>query len=87
MKWRLRYVKPHIMEQIMNAFARSLLIYVGTPLVTAGLWRRKDIEYIEKQTLKKSAMVPNNIHPDIVANLTSEKRRTWEVIERLAKKN
>ena len=55
------------MEQVINAFARSLLIYVGTPLVAAGLWKRKDIEYIEKQTLKKSAMVPNNIHPDIVA--------------------
>ena len=87
LKWKLRYVKPHIMEQIINAFARSLLIYVGTPLVTTGLWRRRDIEHIERQTLKKAAMVPNNINPDIVANLTSEKRRTWEIIERLARKN
>ena len=80
-------MKHHIMEQIINSFARSLLIYIGTPMMAAGLWSRQDIERIERQVFKKMAMVPNNINPDIITNLMREKQPAWVVIERLARKN
>ena len=87
LKWRLRFVKHHILEQIINSFARSLLIYIGTPMVAAGLWNRRDVDHIEKQIFKKMAMVPNNINPDLVTNIMREKQPAWLVVERLAKKN
>ena len=73
------------MEQILNSFARSLLIYIGTPMVAAKLWNRWDIEQIEKQVFKKTAMVPNNVSPDVVTNLMREKQPVWTIVNRLAR--
>ena len=80
-------MKHHIMEQIINAFARSLLIYIGTPMVAAGIWKRQDVDRKERQVFKKMAMVPNSVNPEIITNLMREKRPAWTVIEKLAKKS
>ena len=82
----MRFVNSFVMEQIQNAYARSLIIYVGTPMVAAGLWKRKNIEEIERQTFKKMAMVPNNINAKVIANLVREKEPVWSVVDRLAKR-
>ena len=70
----------------MNAYARSLLIYIGTPMVAAGIWKRGEIESIEKAIYKKAAMVPNNIDPGLVTNLMRQKQGTWLIIDRLSSK-
>jgi hypothetical protein len=40
------------METLINYYARSLLIYLGTPLVAAKIWTIQDIERKEKGIIK-----------------------------------
>ena len=70
----------------MNSFGRSLLIYLGTPMVAGGLWNKNVIEKMEKNMIKKSMMVPQNINPDIITNLVRNTKPAAEIVERLAKR-
>ena len=49
-----------------------MLIYLGTPMVAAGLWKRKDIDRIEaslyRKVLRRSNMVSNKV---ILHSMTS----------------
>ena len=40
LKWKLRKVDLDIKETLTCVLARSILVYIGTPMVTAGLWKR-----------------------------------------------
>ena len=40
LRWRLKGGDPNVIQQLTCCLARSLLIYIGTPMVVAGLWRR-----------------------------------------------
>jgi hypothetical protein len=57
-RWRLRGANTQVMETLVNGFARSLLIYLGTPMVAAGLWNVGNIETKEKSILKESMLKP-----------------------------
>ena len=43
----LRKVDVDIKETLTCVLARSILIYIGTPLVATGLWKRDDIDRTE----------------------------------------
>ena len=58
LKWKLRYADTRVMETLINSFGRSLLIYLGTPMVAGGLWKKLDIEKKEKAIIKNTMMVP-----------------------------
>ena len=47
LKWKLRNVDSAIKETLTCVLARSILVYIGTPMVAAGLWKREDIERTE----------------------------------------
>ena len=47
LKWKLSKVDIEIKETLMCVLARSILIYIGTPMVAADLWNRQDIDRIE----------------------------------------
>ena len=49
MKWKLRKVEIDIKETLTCVLARSILIYIGTPLAAAGIWKRDDIDRSEAQ--------------------------------------
>jgi ACR3 family arsenite efflux pump ArsB len=40
------------MEALMNSYGRSLLIYIGTPMVAGGIWRKQEVEKKEKAIIK-----------------------------------
>ena len=40
LRWKLKGGEPSVVQQLTCCLARSLLIYIGTPMVVAGLWRR-----------------------------------------------
>jgi hypothetical protein len=40
LRWKLKGGEPVVVQQLTCCLARSLLIYIGTPMVVAGLWRR-----------------------------------------------
>ena len=58
LKWKLRFADSMVMETLINSFGRSLLIYLGTPMVAGELWKTSDIEKKEKAIIKQSMMVP-----------------------------
>lgn len=85
MRWKLRLADTRVMETIVNSFGRSLLIYIGTPMVAGGLWKKADIERKEKGIIKESMMIPQNINPDLVANLVRNTRPAAEIVEKLVR--
>ena len=47
LKWKLRKVDLEIKETLTCVLARSILVYIGTPMVAAGLWKKEDIDRLE----------------------------------------
>ena len=47
LKWKLRKVDLDVKETLTCVLARSILVYTGTPMVAAGLWKREDIDRLE----------------------------------------
>ena len=39
LRWKLRNMEVSIRETLTCVLARSILVYIGTPLVAAGRWR------------------------------------------------
>ena len=62
-----------------------MLIYLGTPMVSAGLWKRKDIDRIEvslyRKVLRRNNMVSNKV---ILHSMTSI-RLAGEVVNYLSR--
>ena len=52
LKWKLRKVNSAIKETLTCVLARSILVYIGTPMVAAGLWKREDIDRTEAQLFR-----------------------------------
>ena len=67
-RWKLRGANSQVMETLLTSYARSLLIYIGTPMVAANLWQTQNIEDKEKSYIKDSMMLPRSANPDIIAN-------------------
>jgi hypothetical protein len=47
LRWKLKDVEVAIKETLLCVLARSILIYIGTPMVAAKLWKEADIDRIE----------------------------------------
>ena len=47
LRWKLKRVDGDVLERLTCCLARSMLIYIGTPMAAAGLWRRQDIDRFE----------------------------------------
>ena len=58
LRWRLKRVDSDVLERLTCCLARSMLIYIGTPLAAAGLWKRKDIDRFEAGNIEKSLVLP-----------------------------
>ncbi len=56
---RVRCIDAEVREHLLTALVRSLLIYHGTPMVAAGLWKRKEIEKTEIYMYRESAKLTN----------------------------
>jgi hypothetical protein len=52
LRWKLRNVDSAIKETLTCVLARSILVYIGTPMVAAGLWKREDIDRTEAQLFR-----------------------------------
>ena len=84
MKWKLRKVDVAINETLTCVLARSILIYIGTPLVAAGLWRRDEIDRTEAQLNRSIKNLPNVISNRALMNVACGLRNAWEIVEPLA---
>ena len=68
LKWRLKNAEPDVVQQLTCCLARSLLIYIGTPMFVAGLWKRKDIDALEASLYRKILFLPNTISNKAILN-------------------
>ena len=84
MKWKLRNVDSAIKETLTCVLARSILVYIGTPMVAAGLWRREDIDRTEAQLFRQINRLPNVIGNKAIMNVACSMRNAWEIVEPLA---
>jgi endo-1,4-beta-D-glucanase Y len=62
-----------------------MLIYLGTPMVAAGLWKRQDVDRIEASLYRKILGVSNMISNKAVLNTMTSIRLAGEVVNCLSK--
>ena len=74
-----------MLERLTCCLARSMLIYIGTPLAAAGLWKRKDIDRFEAGIYRKILGAPNNISNKTILNTMTSMRLAGEAITQLSR--
>ena len=84
MKWKLRKVDIDIKETLTCVLARSILIYIGTPMVAAGIWKRDDIDRTEAQLYRSINNLPNLVSNRALMNVACGLRNAWDIVEPLA---
>ena len=84
MKWKLRKVDIDIKETLTCVLARSILIYIGTPLVAAGIWKRDDIDRTEAQLYRSINNLPNLVSNKAHMSVACGLRNAWDILEPLA---
>ena len=62
-----------------------MLIYIGTPMVAAGIWKRDDINRVEASLYRKVMRIGNNIPNKAILNTMTNIRLAGEVINYLSK--
>ena len=84
MKWKLCKVDIHIKETLTCVLARSILIYISTPMVAAGIWKRDDIDCTEVQLYRSINNLPNLVSKKVLMNVACGLRNAWDIVEPLA---
>ena len=84
MKWKLRKVDIDIKETLTCVLARSILIYIGTPMVAAGIWKRDDIDRTEAQLYRSISNLPNLVNKKALWNVACGLRNALDIVEPLA---
>ena len=85
MRWKIGRADPDVIQQLTCCLARSMLIYIGTPMVAAGVWKRSDIDRIEASLYRKIMRIGNNIPNNAILNTMTNIRLAGEVVSYLSK--
>ena len=85
LRWKIGRADPDVVQQLTCCLARSMLIYIGTPMVAAGVWKRSDIDRIEASLYRKDMSIGNNIPNNAILNTMTNIRLAGEVVSYLAK--
>ena len=85
MRYQLGNASKEVIQQLVYCLARSLLIYLGTPMVVAKLWKKEDIDTMEASIYRKTLKYANNIPNKSILNIMSSSRLAGEVAMSLAK--
>ena len=86
LKWKLKNVDSAIKETLTCVLARSILVYIGTPMVATGLWKREDIDRTEAQLFRQINGLPNIISNKAIMNVACSMRNAWEIVDPLARR-
>ena len=86
MKWKLRKVDVAIKDTLTCVLARSILIYTGTPMAAAGLWKREKIDRLEAKLFREVNSLPNVISNKAIMNVECSMRNAWEIVQPLAQR-
>jgi hypothetical protein len=86
LRWKLKHCDVAIKETLTCVLARSILTYIGTPLVAARRWKQSDIERLEVQLYRGVHGLTNLVSNRAVMNVACAIRPAWEVIKPLAER-
>ena len=86
LRWKLKDAEVAIKETLTCVLARSILVYMGTPLVAAGRWKKTDIDRIEVQLYREVHRLTNLVSNKAVMNVACSLRSAWEVVHPLAER-
>ena len=86
LKWKLKNIDSAIKETLTCVLARSILVYIGTPMVAAGLWKREDIDRTEAHLFRQINGLPNIISNKAIMNVACSMRNAWEIVDPLARR-
>ena len=82
LKWKLKDAEPDVKEQLMCCLVRSLLVYIGTSMVAAKVWKGEDIAREEVRMYRKIYKLSNTISNKAIMNIT-----IYEARERHSRSN
>ena len=85
MRWRIGKAEPDVVQRLTCCLARSMLIYIGTPLAAVGLWKREDIDRVEASLYRKILRIGNDIPNSAVLKIMTSTRLAGEVIHYLSR--
>ena len=85
MRWRLSREDSDVIQQLICCLSRSMLIYIGTPMVAAGIWKRPEVDRIEASLYRKVLRVGNMISNKAILNTMTSIRLAGEVVNYLSK--
>jgi hypothetical protein len=85
LRWRIGKAEPDVVQRLTSCLARSMLIYIGTPLAAVGLWKREDIDRVEASLYRKILRIGNDIPNSAVLNIMTSTRLAGEVTHYLSK--
>ena len=60
--------------------ARSILVYIGTPMVATGLWKREDFDRTEAQLFRQINGLSNIISNKAIMNAACSMRNACEIV-------
>jgi hypothetical protein len=86
LRWRLKGGEPNVVQQLTCCLARSLLIYIGTPMMVAGLWKRQEIDGLEAGLYRKILFVGSGIANKAILNTMTSIRLAGDAITSIARK-
>ena len=84
-RWRIGKAEPDVIQRLTCCLAKSMLIYIGTPLAAVGLWKREDIDRVEASLYRKILRIGNDIPNSAVLNIMTTTRSAREVIHYLSR--
>ena len=85
LRWKLKRVDGDVLERLTCCLARSMLIYIGTLMTAAGLWKRQDIDRFEAGIYRKILGEPNTISNKVILNTMTSMRLAGDAIYHLSK--
>ena len=85
LRWRIGKAEPDVVQQLTCCLARSMLIYIGTPLMGVGLWRREDVDRVEASLYRKIMRIGNDIPNTVILNTMTNIRLAGDVVYYLSR--
>lgn len=85
-KGRIYNASSGVKEQLILSYVRSLLVYVGTPMVVSGIWPLNKIDSIEKQVYRETFLLPHDISSSSIQNTVSSITPASVAVEKLAER-
>jgi hypothetical protein len=79
LRWKIGKAEPDVIEQLTCCLARSMLIYIGTPMMAVGLWNRQEIDRIEASLYRRIMRIGNDITNAAILNTMTSIRLAGEV--------